>query len=736
MLFANSRVLLRISAAIAAVFLSAIPVISQQDPDPNSPAPVLISAEDSTRALAESVSGIKRRERSVAAQSVFFPGQKVNFLITNLDLMEGESANAFRMYVEDAAGRIYRFPVVDLQPSATQKGVYILTAELRDSLGFWNGPAADGDVLVGVTWRGLTSNRVRLGLGAVGGAVKDDPGAASTPLSKFGANSKKTAPTSDYVGYRWSGDRIRFLEQATFGPTVELDNRIRRIGIRTWLAEQFEAPYPSANTPYPNIPLRSTNTDDATTGCGMFLPNTTPEYRACTRDHYSMYPVQNWFFKEAFYGDAQLRHRVAWALAQMWVVSGVDTQQSRWMIEYHKILSRTAFGNYRTLMKEMTLNPAMGNYLDMIRSTRTNPNENYPREILQLFTIGLFMLNQDGTLILDGQNDPIPTYDQNMVNNFTKVFTGWRGCEDAAQCPNRTIGAPNYIDPMLLNQNNHDITAKTLLSYPGAPNVNIPAGMNGNVELDLALDNIFYHPNVGPFVSKYLIQHLVTSDPTPAYVGRVAAVFNNNGLGVRGDMKAVVRAILLDPEARGDAKTDPGYGKLREPVQLVTNVMRHFNVASADLSQQSDGVVNGLTNPLGQNVFNSPTVFNFYSPDYIVPGTAMPGPEFALMTTGTSIARANLGNTVVYNRVNVSMPNTPLGTAINLSELQALAAADATGNQLLDVLNQRMMHNTMSQQMRGTILTAVNSIAASNPLARAQQALYLVATSSQYQVQR
>ena len=228
----------------------------------------------------------------------------------------------------------------------------------------------------------------------------------------------------------------------------------------------------------------------------------------------------------------------------------------------------------------------MGNYLDMVRSTRNNPNENYPREILQLFTVGLFMLNQDGTLILDGQGNPIPTYDQTDVDNFTKVFTGWTLCN--VGCPNSLPSTPNYKDPMtIVTANNHDITAKTLLDYPGAPNPTIAAcaGCTGattiayaNTSLERTLDNIFYHPNVGPFVSKLLIQHLVTSDPTAAYVGRVAAKFNNNGSGIRGDMKSVIRAILLDPEARGDKKTDPNFGKLREPVQFATNILRALNV--------------------------------------------------------------------------------------------------------------------------------------------------------------
>jgi uncharacterized protein (DUF1800 family) len=194
----------------------------------------------------------------------------------------------------------------------------------------------------------------------------------------------------------------------------------------------------------------------------------------CFRDTYSLYQPQTWFFREAFYSDAQLRHRVAWALSQIWVTSGVEIQQGRHMVEYHKILSNNAFGNYRNLMKQMTLSPAMGQYLDMAISTKNNPNENYAREIMQLFSVGLFMLNTDGTVQTDG-NGPIPTYDQNGVNNLTKVLTGWSYCNTAASCPNLVAGTVNYIDPLLFNRNNHDLTAKTLLSYPGSTTTNIGA---------------------------------------------------------------------------------------------------------------------------------------------------------------------------------------------------------------------------------------------------------------------
>jgi hypothetical protein len=356
-------------------------------------------------------------------------------------------------------------------------------------------------------------------------------------------------------------------------------------------------------------------------------------------------------------------------------------------------------------------------------------------------------MNQDGTLQLDPQGNPIPTYDQTTVNNFTKVFTGWRDCRTlSATCPSQLVGVQNYTDPMELATGNHDLTAKTLLSYPGSgstTNIGTCTGCTAaqittyaNNSLNQALDNIFNHPNVAPFVSRLLIQHLVTSDPTPAYVGRVAAVFNNNGLGVRGDLKAVVRTILLDPEARGDIKTDPNYGKLREPVQLLTNVFRAFDVKNAALSGPSDGVVNNLSSGLLQNVFNAPTVFNYYPPDYVVPGTGINGPEFGIMTTGTSVGRANVWNTMVYGQINVSLPNTPSGTRLDLAEMQALAAADPTGNQLVDALNWRLMHGRMSPEMKSRILTAVLAEPAANTLNRARAAIYLVTTSSQFQIQR
>ena len=277
--------------------------------------------------------------------------------------------------------------------------------------------------------------------------------------------------------------------------------------------------------------------------------------------------------------------------------------------------------------------------------------------------------------MLDAQGNRIPSYNQETINNFTKVFTGWTFCSNPQAVRTGSPDLVNYRDPMVVNPANHDTTQKTLLNYPGATPV-IPAGQTPEEDLDAALNNIFYHPNVAPFISKLLIQQLVTSNPTPAYVGRVAAVFNDNGRGDRGDLKAVVRAILLDPEARGNIKTDPDYGKLREPVLFVTNVLRPFNPTAnnnitvpASCNGQSDGVINGITQTFDQDVFNPPTVFNYYPMDYIIPNTPLAGPEFGIFSTGTALKRPNF--------VNQMAPPNSTGTTGILSRHRARLASNS-----------------------------------------------------------
>jgi uncharacterized protein (DUF1800 family) len=413
---------------------------------------------------------------------------------------------------------------------------------------------------------------------------------------------------------------------------------------------------------------------------------------------------------------------VALALHQIIVVSGVDVNQPSWMAPYLQILDRNAFGNFRQLLVEISLSPAMGRYLDISGNTRTNPNENYAREILQLFSIGTVLLNDNGTPQLDASGQPIPAYTQTDVNNFARVFTGWR----LATAP--ATGVPNYIDDMVANQAQHDTAAKTLLN--GAV---LPAGQTALQDLNGAIDNIFNHPNVGPFISKQLIQHFVTSNPSPAYVERMTSVFNGNGAGQRGDLRALVRAILLDEEARGEVKTDPNYGRLRNPAQLVVNILRAFNARGANGTGQSDGYLNPRISPMGMDLFRPQSVFSYFSPGTVVPGTSgVRGPEFGILSTSTALQRANFVNTIVFSTIPVSA-NAPTGTSIDLAPVLALAGDPA---QLVEHLNQLLMHGAMPDTMRQSVVQAVSAVSATNALKRARTAVYLVATSSQYQVER
>jgi hypothetical protein len=395
----------------------------------------------------------------------------------------------------------------------------------------------------------------------------------------------------------------------------------------------------------------------------------------------------------------------------------------------------------------------MGEYLDMRLSTRLSPNENYAREVLQLFSIGTDLLNPDGTPQRDSQGVAIPSYGQTQVNEFTRAFTGWNLATALG------AGITNYRDPMAPRAGtNHDGGAKVLLNGQAVAS----CGNNGTcaqTDLTAALDNIFNHANVGPFIGKQLIQHLVTSNPSPAYVQRVAQVFNNDCSGLfpqgctnsRGNLKLVVQAILLDPEARGDVKTDPNYGKLREPVQYITGFLRTFNVKSFDKTSTSDGVLGNrsttdFTGTLDQPIFLPPTVFSYYQPGYEVPGTKILGPAFGILSTSTTLRRANDINTLIYSGVTANLtsptpasPDRPRGTSIDIANLEALAV-NPDDFQLTNTLNTLLFHGTMSTQMRDSIVTAMNALQDSNLTTRHQKrarvAVYLAATSSQYDIQR
>ena len=500
----------------------------------------------------------------------------------------------------------------------------------------------------------------------------------------------------------------RFLEQAAFGPDAPTLAHVQATGLKNYLTEQLSAPV----SPYP---------DPSQTGFGIGQ-------------------MQARFFSNAVHGQDQLRQRVAFALSQIFVVSASEENTAAQLVPYHQILQKDAFANFRTLMNDVTLSPTMGEYLDMRNNDKASPtlgtraNENYARELLQLFTIGLFELNADGTLKLDASKNPIPTYDQTAIQNFAKVYTGWTYPTKPGATPQKHN--PTYFGgQMAAFEANHDMTAKTLLNYatPTGVLVNLPAGQTAALDLKDALDNIFYHPNVAPFIGKQLIQRLVTSNPSPAYVARIAAVFNNNGHGVRGDLAAVVSAILLDAEARkGDSgpsfNPPDNSGHLREPVFVVASILRGLGAQVNDTNNLTN-----LAGSLGQTVFTPPTVFNYDAPGYMIPaeftpGQSLLGPEFQLFSPSSAVARFNAVNSVIYG-------NLGAGAVIDLTPYINLGS-NPSG--LMTAINNTFFDGQMPATMQTDILAAVNAVTGSTTAvqkARAQAALYLALSSSYYNVE-
>jgi len=385
---------------------------------------------------------------------------------------------------------------------------------------------------------------------------------------------------------------------------------------------------------------------------------------------------------------------------------------------WQNMFQKDAFGNFSTLLTDVTLSPVMGNYLDMVNNDKpgngVDPNENYAREVLQLFSIGLAVLNPDGTPQLDSSNNTIPTYTQDTIEGFAHTFTGWTYPTKAGATA-RFRNPEYYGGPMIAFDTHHDTGEKLLLN-----GTTLPAGGTAQADLTAALQNIFNHPNVGPFISKQLIQRLVTSNPTPEYVGRVAAVFADNGAGVRGDLKAVVTAILLDPEARrGDdpSQVQPSDGHLKEPVLFITNLLRAMNGTS-----DGTGLADRASD-MKQPPFFSPTVFNFYHPDHVIEGTNLLGPEFEIFNTSTTISRTNLVNTLVYGQLNAT-------TAVDLSGYVPLAAAP---DQLINAVAAVMLHGQMSDNLRATLTTTLSGI--TDTTRRTKAAFYLIGSSSQFQVE-
>jgi len=717
--------------------------------------PLLFSVSDSsTRAVAlESVS-LTSEPFSLNAEAILnpkVPRTRVTFFCMNLDLLAGESLSAVSVDAEDGAHVHYPLRVEYVAPVPGFGGVFMVVVRLNDSM-----TGSLGDVLVRLNLHGMASNRVRIAIGQIGGGPADDnpgvgtpapqtPPAAVTPksLAEYQAQYNNPAFPSDQ-------DRRRFLEQAAWGPTYspvggELA-RVQSMGYAAWINDQFNQPPLFAAT-QSNYPTPDNYPTDVGTGCPAGSPAT------CGRDHYTMYPLQTLFFQNALTRQDQLRQRVAFALHQLIPVSGADLNgQAAWVAPTLQVFDRNAFGNFRQILLDITLNAGMGEYLNMRGNSKINPNENYAREVLQLFSVGVDLLNQDGTPVLDGQGNHVPTYGQAEITEFARVFTGWNLSANKIWVGDNNTPVPNYTDPMILVNNTFntaDTGQKTVLNGAilpacGASCANTTAGNTATrtyktAELNLAIDNLFNHQNTGPYLCSQLIHQMVTSNPSPAYVGRCSAAFANNGSGVRGDMKAIITAILLDPEARGDVKNDPNYGHLREPVLLVLNLLRTFN-GTSDGNITSTGTRQGLLVDMGQNLFNPPTVFSYYPADLGLPGTNLLGPEFGILDTSTTYKRANFVNTLFMVGIPASPPDKPTGTQVNYSSYQAILTGGGTPQNLVDALNADMMHNTLSSSVKSSIVSTITAITNANATTQAQQrtqtAIYLIATSSQYQVER
>ena len=316
----------------------------------------------------------------------------------------------------------------------------------------------------------------------------------------------------------------------------------------------------------------------------------------------------------------------------------------------------------------------------------------------------------------------MPTYDQNVIEGFAYLFTGWT-YPPVAGATSKWTNATNYGAPMVSFAAHHETGTKLLLN-----GFTVPAGQTPDQDLKVALDTIFNHANVGPFIGRQLIQHLVTSNPSPAYVARISAVFANNGHGVRGDLGAVVAAILTDPEARGDQPSTLSFGKLREPALVLTAALR-------TLGGQTDGVaLESVANNMAQPIYSPPTVFNFFPPSYQIPGSTNLGPEFFIDDAATSLTYTNHINQLVFHGGYTPVANVANSTGTTAS-LAAYAAISDPGA-LVDRLNAVLMHGSLSAPARAAILTAVNAVPATNPLGRAQTAAYLLLSSGQYRVER
>lgn len=555
-------------------------------------------------------------------------------------------------------------------------------------------------------------------------------------------------------------DASRFLGQSTLGYNYEDVEATAQQGIQSWLEAQYAMPMVSYKDTTEMIWNHFVEEyidqwgENQVVGNGTIFP-------------LSIYFRMAWW-NNTMKADDQLRQRVALALSEIFVVSEKSQLELNGigLGDYYDVLYSNAFGNFRDLLGEVTLHPSMGFYLSHLNNERSNedlnirPDENYAREVMQLFTIGLYELNQDGSIILEN-DEPIPTYDNEDIQEFAKVFTGlgpaqyWWMWEDFSWAPvawgdpNNTVPTINLTLPMQMFEEWHEPGEKHLLN-----GYTIPAGQSGMEDLEDALDHLFQHPNVGPFISKQLIQRLVKSNPTPDYIFRVASVFNDNGDGVRGDLKSVVEAILLDPEARDcEWLQDPTAGKMREPLIRYTQVMRAFDAFNESNKLWNVGA--SFEFLCNQHVLGAPSVFNFFLPTHAPNGpifeAGLVAPEFEILTSAAAInwvnivyfwflAEGYMDVTTQASGVNIGLPEVnPLlfdpddKVLLDLSDELALST-DSEG--LMSRMNILLAGGTLSDETMETIADAVALLALFDSEAAVKSGIFLTLISPDYVIQK
>lgn len=526
----------------------------------------------------------------------------------------------------------------------------------------------------------------------------------------------------------------RFLYQATLGSTYEEIRSLAGADFGKWIDRQMALPYRTVLEETREVLKEVIDWHYLTGGDSIDAPN----YANWLQIQYA------WWNQHMLHND-RLRQRVAFALSEIFVVSIESDLQGygEGVASYYDLFKRNAFGNYRDLLRDVALHPAMGYYLSHLNNPKTDtventhPDENFAREIMQLFSIGLYELKPDGSHKLDSAGRSIASYNQRDIKELAKVFTGL-GISKVV--PNMYLdtaifGMGIYFAdmtvPMRMYERWHEPGAKTLVN--GAF---IPEGLSGMEDIELALDALFHHPNTGPFICKQLIQRMIKSNPSQEYVGRVAAVFADDGFGVRGNLGAVIRALLLDPEARTcEALQDPANGQLREPLLRYTHFCRALDVEQYYGRFWNTGYDFWLST--GQLPLASPSVFNFFSPFFHPRGPldqlGLVGPEFQIHNARTSIGYLNLvDNWAIDNYVMSSWePDDPY-TILNISELEALAQ-DA--EVLINHLDMVLTHGQLSDRTRSIVRTAIEKFINGNyRRERVRMAIYLVMISPDYAI--